>query len=83
MALALATRWLSRAPNRPALYWAITAAQWLRAVPVPVYADAVAQELIHVLVNADVKLVIAQDQEQVDKIFFDFRQPAYADACAV
>ena len=28
--------------NRPRLYWTIAAAQWLGAVPVPVYADAVA-----------------------------------------
>jgi long-chain acyl-CoA synthetase len=54
--------------NRPALYWAIAAAQTLRAVPVPVYADAVAEEMGYVLENADVKLAVAQDQEQVDKI---------------
>jgi long-chain acyl-CoA synthetase len=54
--------------NRPALYWGIAAAQWLRAVPVPVYADAVAAEMAYVLENADVKIVLAQDQEQVDKI---------------
>ncbi|MBK9081601.1 MAG: AMP-binding protein [Rhizobiales bacterium] len=54
--------------NRPALYWAIAAAQTLRAVPVPVYADAVADELAYVLENADVKIVVAQDQEQVDKV---------------
>ena len=28
--------------NRPRLYWAMAAAQWLGAVPVPVYADSVA-----------------------------------------
>jgi long-chain acyl-CoA synthetase len=54
--------------NRPALYWGISAAQWLRAVPVPVYADAVADEMAYVLENADVKIALAQDQEQVDKI---------------
>ena len=31
--------------NRPRLYWAVTAAQTLGAIPVPVYADAVAVEL--------------------------------------
>ncbi len=55
--------------NRPWLYWSITAAQMLRAVPVPLYADAVAEELVHVLENADAIMVVAQDQEQVDKIF--------------
>ncbi|MEA2759301.1 MAG: long-chain acyl-CoA synthetase [Methylobacteriaceae bacterium] len=54
--------------NRPALYWGIAAAQWLRAVPVPVYGDAVADEMAYVLENADVKVALAQDQEQVDKI---------------
>ncbi|MDE2577520.1 MAG: AMP-binding protein [Hyphomicrobiales bacterium] len=54
--------------NRPMLYWAVTAAQMLRAVPVPVYADAVADEMAFVLENADVKVAIAQDQEQVDKL---------------
>jgi long-chain acyl-CoA synthetase len=54
--------------NRPALYWGIAAAQWLRAVPVPVYADAVADEMAYVIENADVKVALVQDQEQVDKI---------------
>lgn len=54
--------------NRPMLYWAITAAQLLRATPVPVYADAVADEMAYVLENADVKIAVAQDQEQVDKL---------------
>lgn len=54
--------------NRPQLYWTIMAAQMLRAVPVPVYSDAVADELAFVLAHADVKFVAAQDQEQVDKV---------------
>jgi len=54
--------------NRPKLYWTIMAAQALRAVPVPVYSDAVADELAFVLAHADVKFVAAQDQEQVDKV---------------
>ena len=54
--------------NRPALYWSIMAAQALGAVPVPVYADAIAEELAHVLEDADVRLAVAQDQEQVDKL---------------
>ncbi len=45
------------------------AAQVLRAIPVPVYSDAVADELAYVLAHADVKFVAAQDQEQVDKVF--------------
>lgn len=54
--------------NRPRLYWTIAALQCLGAVPVPVYADAVAEELAYVLDHASVKLAVVQDQEQVDKL---------------
>lgn len=54
--------------NRPKLYWSILAAQALGAVPVPVYADAVADELAFVLKHADVRFAAVEDQEQVDKI---------------
>ena len=54
--------------NRPRLYWSITAAQMLRAIPVPVYSDAVADELAYVLAHADVRFAAVEDQEQVDKI---------------
>ena len=35
--------------NRPRLYWSITAAQMLGAIPVPLYADSVADEIALVL----------------------------------
>ena len=54
--------------NRPRLYWTICAGQALGAVPVPVYADAVAEEMAYVLTHAEVTLAVVQDQEQVDKI---------------
>ena len=54
--------------NRPRLYWTITAAQMLGAAPVPVYADSVADEIALVLESAGVNFIVAQDQEQVDKI---------------
>jgi long-chain acyl-CoA synthetase len=54
--------------NRPKLYWSMMAAQMLGAVPVPVYADAIADELAYVLDNAEVVFAAAQDQEQVDKL---------------
>jgi long-chain acyl-CoA synthetase len=54
--------------NRPKLYWSMMAAQMLGAVPVPVYADAVADELAFVLAHAEVRFAAVQDQEQVDKI---------------
>ncbi len=54
--------------NRPRLYWSMVAAQCLGAIPVPLYQDAVADEIAFVLDNADVKIAIVEDQEQVDKI---------------
>jgi long-chain acyl-CoA synthetase len=54
--------------NRPRLYWAITAAQCLGGVPVPVYQDAVAGEMEYVLDHAEVRFVVAENQEQVDKV---------------
>jgi long-chain acyl-CoA synthetase len=54
--------------NRPRLYWAQIAAQALGGVAVPVYQDSIASELAYVLEHADVSVVVAEDQEQVDKI---------------
>lgn len=54
--------------NRPRLYWTIAAAQWLGAVPVPVYADSVADEMAYVLAHAEVTHAAVEDQEQVDKL---------------
>jgi long-chain acyl-CoA synthetase len=54
--------------NRPRLYWAICAAQALGAVPVPIYADSVAEEMAYVLEHAEVKIAVVEDQEQVDKL---------------
>jgi len=54
--------------NRPRLYWAMTAAQCLGGVPVPLYQDAVAQEMTFVLENAEIRFAIVEDQEQVDKL---------------
>ena len=54
--------------NRPQLYASVMAAQALGVVPVPVYADAVADELSYVLAHAEVRFAAVEDQEQVDKI---------------
>jgi long-chain acyl-CoA synthetase len=54
--------------NRPRLYWAMCAGQALGAVPVPVYADAVADEMAFVLAHAEVSFGVVEDQEQVDKV---------------
>jgi long-chain acyl-CoA synthetase len=54
--------------NRPRLYWSMTAAQALGGVPVPLYQDAVAQEMVYVLDNAEIAYAIVENQEQVDKL---------------
>lgn len=54
--------------NRPALYWAMVAAQSVGAVPVPLYQDAVAEEMAYVLDHCGARFVVAGDQEQVDKV---------------
>jgi long-chain acyl-CoA synthetase len=54
--------------NRPRLYWAQVAAMCLGGVSVPVYQDSIAKELAFVLDHAEVSVVVAEDQEQVDKI---------------
>ncbi len=54
--------------NRPRLYWAMAAAQCLGGVPVPLYQDAVAAEMVFVLQDAGVRFAIVEDQEQVDKL---------------
>ncbi|MBU2961737.1 AMP-binding protein [Citreicella sp. C3M06] len=54
--------------NRPTLYWAMVAAQMCGAVPVPLYQDAVAEEMEYVLSHCGARFVIAADQEQVDKV---------------
>ncbi len=54
--------------NRPE--WVITelAAQSLGALPVGIYQDSVLDELRHVLEASGARIVVAEDQEQVDKV---------------
>src|SRR3954452_2865184 len=54
--------------NRPRLYFAQLAAMSLGGIAVPVYQDAIATELAYVLDHAETSVVVAEDQEQVDKI---------------
>src|SRR5258705_4058807 len=54
--------------NRPRLYWAMCAVQALGAVPVPIYADSVADEMAYVLDHSEVTIAVVEDQEQVDKL---------------
>ncbi len=54
--------------NRPAHYWAMVAAQMCGAIPVPLYQDAVAEEMAYVLEHCGARFVVCGDQEQVDKV---------------
>ncbi len=54
--------------NRPALYWSMVAVQMAGGVPVPLYQDAVAEEMEYVLGHCGARFVIAGDQEQIDKV---------------
>ncbi|HEV2100719.1 MAG TPA: AMP-binding protein, partial [Stellaceae bacterium] len=74
-ALGLAARGFNRGDrlavigdNRPRLYWAQLAAQCLGGIAVPMYQDAIASEMAYVLNHAEIRVVVAEDQEQVDKI---------------
>ncbi len=54
--------------NRPRLYWGFTVAQSLGGIPVPLYQDAVAEEMAYVLDDADIRFALVEDQEQTDKL---------------
>ena len=54
--------------NRPYMYWSMVAAQCVGAVPVPIYQDSVAEEMVYVLEHCGARFVVAGDQEQVDKV---------------
>ncbi|MEC9434973.1 MAG: AMP-binding protein [Pseudomonadota bacterium] len=54
--------------NRPKLYWSMVSAQMCGATPVPVYADASAEETAYVLDHSGAAFAVVEDQEQVDKL---------------
>ena len=54
--------------NRPQLYMAMVAVQCTGAIPVPLYQDAVGEEIAYALGHCQAQYVIAADQEQVDKV---------------
>jgi long-chain acyl-CoA synthetase len=54
--------------NRPRLYWAMAAAQCLGGIPVPLYQDSVAEEMIYPINQTEARFAVAEDQEQVDKL---------------
>ncbi|MAY85229.1 MAG: long-chain fatty acid--CoA ligase [Pseudooceanicola sp.] len=54
--------------NRPYLYWSMVAVQMAGGVPVPLYQDAVAEEMAYVMDHCGARFAIVGDQEQTDKL---------------
>ena len=54
--------------NRPALYWAMVAAQKAGCIPVPLYQDGAAEEIAYAMDHCGARFAVVADQEQVDKL---------------
>ena len=54
--------------NRPEWLVAELAAQAIGAAVVGVYPTSVGEEIVHILTHGEVRVVVAEDQEQVDKL---------------
>ncbi|MBL8385111.1 MAG: AMP-binding protein [Burkholderiales bacterium] len=54
--------------NRPFVTWTTAAAQSLGAIPVGLYQDAIASELLYIFQTAEIRHAVVEDQEQVDKV---------------
>ncbi|MBI4963211.1 MAG: AMP-binding protein [Desulfomonile tiedjei] len=54
--------------NRPQLYWAQVATMCLGGIPVPMYQDAIEKELQYIIEHSNARIIVAEDQEQVDKM---------------
>ena len=54
--------------NRPEWVIAELAAQSLGVLPLGLYQDSISEELARMLEAADARLIVAEDQEQVDKV---------------
>ncbi len=54
--------------NTSLLYISFDAIQSVGGIPVPLYADGVAEEMSYVLDHAEARFAICQNQEQIDKI---------------
>jgi long-chain acyl-CoA synthetase len=72
--------------NRPSLYISMVGIEMAGGVPVPLYQDAVAEEMAYVMGHCGARFVIAGDQEHVDKVLEiqsdlpNFEQMIYLDA---
>ena len=54
--------------NRPEWLYAELATQAIGGVPVGIYPDSAAEEVRYLLEQSDARVVVAEDQEQVDKL---------------
>jgi len=54
--------------NRPAWLYTELGAQALGAIPAGVYVDSLAEQVCYVLEHSEARIVMAEDQEQADKI---------------
>ncbi len=54
--------------NRPELYQTMAATQALGGVPIPIYPDSDQDEVLQLLERSQARFVLAEDQEQVDKM---------------
>ena len=54
--------------NRPHVYMGFVAVQSIGGVPIPLYQDAVASEMVFVMDDADIHFAFVENQEQVDKL---------------
>jgi long-chain acyl-CoA synthetase len=54
--------------NRPQLYWGLAACQCLGGIPVPLYQDAIHNELHFIVDHSECSFALAEDQEQTDKL---------------
>ena len=54
--------------NRPRLFSAMAAVQWIGGVVVPLFTDTSAQDIAGPIQSANIGLVFAENQEQVDKL---------------
>ncbi|MGB0681146.1 MAG: long-chain fatty acid--CoA ligase [Magnetovibrionaceae bacterium] len=54
--------------NRPELVWTEVAAHGVRAKSLGIYADSIGDEVTYLINYAQCKLIVAEDEEQVDKL---------------
>ena len=60
--------WPSSATTGPSGFWAEVAVQCLGGAPAGIYQDSILTEVAYVIDHADAVFVVAEDQEQTDKI---------------